>query len=136
MTYERKVSGKAGLPPGVPVYVGDTPPHITTLSLLTYSDHALSRHDSLTPQQISALIHPGDNAWIRISGLDDVSQIEKILSTYTIHPLIIEDILTLQCQVQKRISIIISFDLYISKYNIFAVLTGHSRMRSHDLESR
>lgn len=93
MTYERKVSGKAGLPPGVPVYVGDTPPHITTLSLLTYSDHALSRHDSLTPQEISALIHPGDNAWIRISGLDDVSQIEKILSTYTIHPLIIEDIL-------------------------------------------
>jgi PAS domain S-box-containing protein len=45
-------------------------------------------------------------------------------------------LVTLQCQVQKRISTIISFDLYISKYNIFAVLIGHSRMRSHDLESR
>ena len=37
---------------------------------------------------------------------------------------------------KKWFSLIISFDLYISNYNILAVLTGHSRMRSHDLESR
>ena len=28
----------------------------------------------------------------------------------------------------------ISFDLYKDNYNILAVLTGHSRMRSHDFE--
>ncbi len=93
MTFERKVSGKAGLPPGVPVYVGDTPPQKTTLSLLTYSDHALTLQDSITPEEISQHLHPGDNAWIRISGLDDASLIEKTLTSYGIHPLIIEDIL-------------------------------------------
>jgi magnesium transporter len=93
MHFEKKISRKAGLPPGIPVYIGDAPPHATTLSLLTYSDKEVKKHESLSSDEITPLIHPDDKAWIQITGLDDVRLIEKTLTSYGVHPLIIEDVL-------------------------------------------
>ncbi|PKL58688.1 MAG: magnesium and cobalt transport protein CorA, partial [Methanomicrobiales archaeon HGW-Methanomicrobiales-4] len=93
MHFERHVSGKSGLPPGTPIYIGDTPPEETITSAVTYSDKEVLIYDSVQPSDIKSLLIPDVNAWIRITGLHDINLIETTLTHLGVHPLVIEDIL-------------------------------------------
>ena len=93
MRFEKYISGKSGLPPGIPVYVGETPPHETVISILTYNDKEITEFKQISADEIPVTIPPGSNAWIRITGLHDTILIETLLSSCKVHPLVIEDIL-------------------------------------------
>lgn len=93
MHYERRISRKSGLPPGTPIYIGDTQPEETIISVVTYSDKEVFMHDSVQPGEIKSFLIPGENAWIRITGLNDIRLIEDTLTLLGVHPLVIEDIL-------------------------------------------
>ena len=108
MHFERHISGKSGLPPGTPVYIGDTPPEETIISLVIYSDEEVVLYDSVHPGEITSLLIPKAKAWIRISGLHEISLIEEVLTLLEIHPLVIEDILN-----TKGRSKIEEFDEYL-----------------------
>ncbi|MFH0967939.1 MAG: magnesium/cobalt transporter CorA [Methanobacteriota archaeon] len=93
MHFERHISGKSGLPPGTPIYIGDSPPEETIISAVTYSDKEVLVYDTVHPDDIKLLLIPETNAWIRITGLHDINRIEQTLTYLDVHPLVIEDIL-------------------------------------------
>ncbi|HWQ65534.1 MAG TPA: magnesium and cobalt transport protein CorA, partial [Methanospirillum sp.] len=93
MHFEQNSSHKTGLPPGTPIYIGDTPPQNTTVSLLTYTKEGCSGFIPVTGDDQPEKIPEGTNAWLNISGLHDANLILEVLSKYSIHPLVIEDIL-------------------------------------------
>jgi magnesium transporter len=93
MHFERYISGKSGLPPGTPVYIGDTPPEETIISVVTYSDKEICVHESVQPDEITTLLSPKANTWIRITGLLEIRLIEETLTLLEVHPLVVEDIL-------------------------------------------
>lgn len=123
MHFERHISGKSGLPPGTPIYIGDSPPEETIISAVTYSDKEVLVYDSVHPDEIKSLLVPDTNAWIRITGLHDINLIEETLTMLDVHPLVIEDILN-----TKGRSKVEEFDEYL-----FIVL---SRFCSRDEDIR
>jgi magnesium transporter len=93
MHFEQNISRKTGLPPGTLIYIGDEAPVETTIHLLVYSDQEVSRFELVAPEELPARIPEGSNAWISITGLRDTALIEQILTLFSVHPLVTEDIL-------------------------------------------
>ena len=93
MQFEQNISRKSGLPPGIPIYIGEETPLETKIHLLIYSDVEVIENDQVICEDLPDLIPKGSHAWISITGLRDAALIEKILSRFSIHPLVIEDIL-------------------------------------------
>jgi len=93
MHFEQNISRKTGLPPGTPIYIGDEAPVETIIHLLVYSDQEGSRFELVAPEELPARIPEGSNAWISITGLRDTALIEQVLSLFSVHPLVTEDIL-------------------------------------------
>jgi magnesium transporter len=93
MHFEKHISGKSGLPPGIPVYIGDTPPQETTISILTYSEKEVLEYECSQPEEVLSHIQPGLHTWIKVQGLKNTDLIYATLSSFQIHPLVIEDIL-------------------------------------------
>ena len=108
MQFEQNISRKTGLPPGTPIYIGDDTPVETTIHLLVYSDQEVSGFEQISPEDLSERISEGSNAWISITGLRDASRIEQVLSSFSVHPLVTEDILNTRTR-----SKIEEFDQYL-----------------------
>jgi len=108
MQYEQNISRKTGLPPGTPIYIGDDIPAETTIHLLVYSDKEVSGFEQVLPEELPERIPGGSNAWISITGLRDASRIERVLNSFSVHPLVTEDILNTRTR-----SKIEEFDKYL-----------------------
>ncbi len=93
MLYSNKVSKKAGLPPGTLVRIGEKSSEETKITVIDYDIDNFQEtiiHDieDVFPYKDSSTI-----TWINISGLENISIIEKIGTFFKIHPLVLEDIL-------------------------------------------
>ncbi|PWR73765.1 magnesium/cobalt transporter CorA [Methanospirillum lacunae] len=117
MHFEQNISRKTGMPPGTPIYIGDEAPKETTIHLLVYSDQNISGFEQVSPEELTTNIQQGSNAWISITGLRDVALIEQVLNSFSIHPLVTEDILNTRTR-----SKIEEFDEYL-----FIVMTHFQR---------
>lgn len=90
----RESSKIAGLPPGSAVYTGvrkDTPFNI---SLFTYSEKHLEEKSNLTIEEAVNLPKDGNFHWLNVEGLNHVDNIKSICEALGIHPLNMEDILS------------------------------------------
>jgi magnesium transporter len=117
MQIDHSITQKTGLPPGTPIYIGDTPPEETEIKMLSYTDQQVSGFEPVSPSEITGRISDGCNAWISITGLQNAALIDDVLMKFSVHPLVIEDILNTRTR-----SKIEEFDDYL-----FIVLTDFKK---------
>jgi magnesium transporter len=88
----RKRTKKAGLPPGTLIHVGEKRMESVRLSVFRYNKSEVERYDDIS---IDRLPDPADGyiTWYHLDGLHDVNIIESIGKRFTIHPLLLEDII-------------------------------------------
>jgi len=92
----KKQTRKTGMPPGSLVFTGEQKLAQPTLSLIKYSETSCEVIDSLRAEDISSSIKTDGIAWINIEGIHDTALVEKIGTTFHLHPLLLEDILNPQ----------------------------------------
>lgn len=88
-----KRSGKAGLPPGSMVHVGQQSDQPTGLHLFRFD--ATSVHEAALAglQELPEQQPAGPNLWLNIDGLHDDSVMHAAAQRFGLHPLLVEDIL-------------------------------------------
>jgi len=85
--------GKAGMPAGTLIHVGDTTPAETRIEYIDYSDTAV---ESGAISSIGELVqYKGTESvtWVIVEGLSNVEIIDEIGRHFDVHPLVLEDIL-------------------------------------------
>lgn len=89
----RERSGKAGLPPGSLVHVGEGEDRSASMHLFRYDamEVAESKPNRLGDVPIDA--PPGTNFWLNIDGLSDDAVMRDAAERFGLHPLLVEDIL-------------------------------------------
>ena len=86
--------GKIGDSPGSLVHIGEVNDAIPQLSALRYHPGGaedLSRVDDVA--KLAATVTPQSVTWINLDGLHDVELIKSLGSAFSLHPLVMEDIL-------------------------------------------
>jgi magnesium transporter len=89
----RKRTRKVGLPPGTLVHIGEKRVEQTTITLLNYDEHHLEEHEIETIDQCLPFKDKPTVTWINVEGLHEVKVIGKLGDCFSLHPLILEDIL-------------------------------------------
>ncbi|GET21770.1 magnesium/cobalt transporter CorA [Prolixibacter denitrificans] len=92
-TRKKKVSQKAGLPPGSMVFIGDKHEEAPELTIIDYDTSKFEVNTKATLQDALRRKETAPISWINIDQLHDVELMEKLGSHYEIHPLLMEDIL-------------------------------------------
>ena len=87
------VSKKTGLPPGSLVHVGKSPDSKTKISVVNFSKEYFEELDLQSIDEILQYKKTKFITWVIIEGLLDVTLIESIGTHFSIHPLVLEDIL-------------------------------------------
>lgn len=92
-TKRKKISEKAGLPPGSLMYIGSEKQTKTKIELISYTlnEHSIIVSDKI--EEVLKKINTNATTWINICGLSNVEIIDKIGKHFSIHHLLIEDIL-------------------------------------------
>lgn len=88
----KRMSHKAGLPPGSPIYVGEQKVKSVRAFLINYGKDSFQ--DKTLHSMDECLVYresPGIT-WINVDGLHDVKIIEKLCACFDLHPLTLEDI--------------------------------------------
>jgi len=86
-------SEKAGLPPGTLVHVGKAPAVAGRITLISYSMDHFEEHPVATIDDILRHRTPGAILWVHCEGLDIIEMVEAIGHHFSVHPLVLEDIL-------------------------------------------
>lgn len=101
-------SGKLGLPPGSPVFIGRKKTKSLQLSILDYSSDNVEEADSDKIESCFPYRDAANTTWITVTGLHETEKIEKLTQHFGIHPLVCEDILNTEQRPKVEI-----FDDYI-----------------------
>jgi len=82
--------------PGQVTYVGNKLTEATAVEIINFDKQKVSREDSNNVE--NAFQYKGNNniTWININGLNHTQEIEKLGKHFSLHPLIIEDIVNTQ----------------------------------------
>ena len=91
--YNYKYSKKQGLPPGSLIHTGEVYETETLITLISYNNDKYTITESTNIDEIFPLLDPDYVNWINITGLQDVTVIEKIGKQFCLHNLMLEDIL-------------------------------------------
>lgn len=92
---------KQGLAPGTPVYTGTQETQLSVVDVFHYSENKIEEKKNILcdPKTLFSCANNTDSVtWIDVSGLSQIDLIEKIGQIFSIHPLILEDIV----QVHQR----------------------------------
>lgn len=90
----RESSKMAGLPPGSAVYTGvrkDTP---FKIDLFTYSESNLEEKTDISLEEAINIPEDGNFHWINVEGIHHVDKVKAICDAFQVHPLTMEDILS------------------------------------------
>jgi magnesium transporter len=92
----RKFARKAGMPPGSLIYLGDKEPQPAKITIIHYSDtdYVETEFDAFT--ECLPMADRTGVTWIKVNGLQQVKNLEKLGECFQIHPLVLEDILDLE----------------------------------------
>jgi len=88
-----KISGKAGLPSDVALYVGDVKAKPTNISIIDYNERDIEIKQLTDIKECFPYKDTPNTTWINISGFFDVDKINGLCTYYGLHHLTIEDIL-------------------------------------------
>ena len=89
----RKTSKRAGLSPGTLVHDGDKKVEKAKITIIDYDEAQFQEKEVETIEECFPFRDTPTVTWINIDGLHEVGIIEKIGEHFSIHPLILEDIL-------------------------------------------
>ncbi len=87
---------KAGHPPGTLLHVGIPPRHDVLITVAEYDDATLELGREADLEAVLRPPAPGRRRWILIEGLHDPELVARIGERFSIHPLVLEDILNTQ----------------------------------------
>lgn len=89
----KKVSEKAGLPPGSLIHVGEQKLEKVKVTLISYTEETIEERVLDSIEECFSYRESPGITWVNIDGLHDVDIINKVGSHFSIHPLVLEDIL-------------------------------------------
>jgi magnesium transporter len=93
MPQQKKRSHKTGLPPGALVHIGEKWSEQTRISVMQYNEETLWEKELADVRELPVPADPSLTTWIHVDGLHDTAMLEKLGDAYTLHPLLLEDIL-------------------------------------------
>lgn len=91
--HRKRSSAKRGMLPGSVVYVGENPPHITRVYIHIFDSQGYERFEQFDEEQIKKALAAKKYVWIDVYGLASVEKISHCCNLFSIHPLIVEDIM-------------------------------------------
>jgi magnesium transporter len=89
----KKVSKKAGLPPGSLIHVGEKKTEEAQIQVFDYNEKELEERDVDTIEEASAYRNKRSVTWINVNGIHQPDVTERVGAAFDLHPLILEDIL-------------------------------------------
>lgn len=89
----QKVSKKAGLVPGAPVFVGEKKVEDVKITVIDYDAESFAMKELEKVEECVPFKDKSTVTWINIDGLHEVGLIQELGGCYGWHPLIVEDIL-------------------------------------------
>jgi len=92
---KRRLSKKAGMPPGSPVYTGSDTGD-TRISMFVYDDETFQAYENITVEIAIELQGETTTNWIIIKGFNQSEDLQKLADHFGIHPLIFEDIFNVE----------------------------------------
>lgn len=87
------VVSKAGMDPGSLVYIGEPKKDKILIDIIHYTAEHVQETENVNVSDLPALIRSEGVNWICISGVHDVEIIREIGNQFSIHPLLLEDIM-------------------------------------------
>jgi magnesium transporter len=91
--YMKKISRKAGLPPGTLVHIGEKKTEIPTIRVLDFDEGHFEEREIARFDQCLRYKDKPTSTWISIEGIHQTEIIEKLGQCFDLHPLALEDIL-------------------------------------------
>jgi magnesium transporter len=93
LTFWKKMSRKAGLPPGTLVHVGEKKVEEVRIQVIDYDEGHIEERELTKIEEAFPYREKPTVTWINLHGLHDVDMIAKIGERFGLHPLVLEDIL-------------------------------------------
>ncbi len=93
LRFIKKVSGKAGLPPGTLVHVGEKKIDKARIRIIDYDEGRIDETEPAAVDECFAYKDTSTVTWINIDGLHQTDIIQKLGDDFGLHPLNMEDIL-------------------------------------------
>jgi len=85
---------KAGLPPGTLVQTVETREQAVHITYMDYDERTFQEKQGVQIEECFPFKDTATITWINIDGIDDIPLIEKVGKAFDLHPLILEDIVT------------------------------------------
>jgi magnesium transporter len=89
----KEISKKVGLPPGSLVYVGDKEEKRFKLTVMEYNPDTYREEELTSLESCLVLADEHKVTWLDINGLHQVQNFQKLGDCFSLHPLVLEDIL-------------------------------------------
>jgi magnesium transporter len=87
---------KIGLPPGTPVFVGEKKAEKVRISYLDYDEAQFQEKEVESVEECFPFKDTPTVTWVNMDGIHEADNIKKIGEHFSLHPLILEDILNTQ----------------------------------------
>lgn len=87
------ISKKSGLPPGTLIHVGNATETATRISVIDYSKENIEEQEIQSVDEILRYKDRDTVTWVIVEGLSNIDIVESIGTLFSIHPLVLEDIL-------------------------------------------
>jgi magnesium transporter len=88
----RKMSTKAGLPPGTVIPVAEGKPEKLHISIIDYDETHFEEREVKSIEEVFPFKDTPTVTWINIDGVYQADVIERLGRQFGIHPLVLEDI--------------------------------------------
>jgi magnesium transporter len=93
--FRHQKSKKTGLPPGTLLHTGDKKMENSDISLISYNETEFIENNHVNINDIKdAKSNHSTKEWLNIKGVHDTKLIEEIGNIFNLHPLLLEDILS------------------------------------------
>jgi magnesium transporter len=89
----KKTSAKVGLPPGSIIHVGEQKIEKVKITLTEFDEKNVETCEINSVEEIDPYTDTPQVTWVSVSGLHDTELIKQIGEKFSIHPLVLEDIL-------------------------------------------
>jgi magnesium transporter len=90
-----RVALRAGLPPASDMFVGPERDDPVDVHLLEYDAESLFEQKSVRPAELRAFADDPRITWIDVDGVHDPERVKEVCNAFKVHPLVVEDILSL-----------------------------------------
>ena len=89
----KKISKKAGLPPGTLVHIGEKKAEKVRIRLIDYDEEHFEERELSSIEECCGYKEKPSVTWINIDGIHELDVAETLGRHYDLHPLVLEDIL-------------------------------------------